>query len=300
MYSVQRTSIAGWLLPLFRPIANRAIEDSNKAVKCRSRPSVSSIPSSRLICPVSKFDLAHPLLTQPPLDCLVSRPPVCRNIIASSRFVCCTCVSSPKNPSDNGERSGTCNSGCLDNGGFLSLAIIDGLWVKGDKVGNFTPRRWSLLARLHTLILSLPGRLKHHTTLNKSPQHLEQVRIRRSAMKRIFPRFSQKQFRSPEACWMQCPPESTKSKLYLPKANGARKVNPTAHHPSARRTFPPWKSHQGNDGTTSTLVGRFLWGTRIVTNDQDIKFSIAGRNTARNHNSEIGSPHHKLQRWAIP
>lgn len=121
-------------------------------------------------------------------------------------------------------------------------------------------RRWSQAARFDTL-LSLPVRPEHHTPWNKTPQHLEQeVRIHRSPMKQMFPRFSQKQSRSSEAWLMWSPPESTKSKLYLPIAKAARKVNPTAYHASARRTLPPCIVHPIRVvmGATLRLDSRFL------------------------------------------
>lgn len=62
-------------------------------------------------------------------------------------------------------------AGCLENGGILSLPSVIFGWPLSERgeVGNFTPRRWSLVARLDTLILSLPVRLEHHTPLNKTP-----------------------------------------------------------------------------------------------------------------------------------
>lgn len=58
------------------PSRQLSIKVPNKAAKCRRRSSISSIPSSSLIRPVANSDLAQPLLTQPPLNCYVSRPPV--------------------------------------------------------------------------------------------------------------------------------------------------------------------------------------------------------------------------------
>lgn len=95
----------------------------------------------------------------------------------------------------------------------------------------------------------------------KPPQHLGQgVRTHRSPMKQMFPRFFQKQSRSPEAWLMPPPHEPTKSKFYLPNANAARKVNLTAYHASARRTLPPCIVNPIKVvmGATRRLVSRFL------------------------------------------
>lgn len=118
----------------------------------------------------------------------------------------------------------------------------------------------------------------------------------------MFPRFPQKQSRSSEAWLMRSPPENTKSKLHLPKANAARKVNHTAHHASAHRPLPPWTSHQSSDRSNSTLISTFSRCTKNVTNrlrNRILNSQVVGRNTARNHNSETPFPHHKLQRWAM-
>lgn len=169
-----------------------------------------------------------------------------------------SCVSSPGDLSSNGGWSGTCNAGCLENDPVL-----------GHNGSPSDEREWSwqfhteVGARLQGSIPCWvsPCALNNTRLGTKRPQHLEQkVWIHRSHMKQMFPRFSQKQYRSPEAWLVRSPPESTKSKLYLPNANAARKVNPTAHHASARRNLPPCMVHPIRVvmGATLRLVSRLL------------------------------------------
>lgn len=104
-------------------------------------------------------------------------------------------------------------------------------------------RRWSQAARFDTL-LSLPVRPKQHTPWNKTPpasgaKSLDSPK----SYETNVPQILSKAIQISRSVVGAVSPESTKSKLYLPNANAARKVNPTAHHASARRNLPPCMVH---------------------------------------------------------
>lgn len=226
-------------------------------------------------------------LDSAPLDYFVSRPPVCRILspchALALRRICL-----------NMESEAACNAGCLENDPVLGHS---------GSFSQFHTETLEPVARFDTF-LSLPVRPEHRTPWNTTPT-ASGARGPRIPMKQLFSRLSQKQARS-EAWLMRSPPETLKSQLYLSKANAAsnaaRKVNPTAHHASARRPLTPCTLHQSSDGSNPTLSLSVSQGTGNVTKRQKIKLlnpQVVGRNTARKHNSEIPSPHHKLQWWAM-
>ena len=240
--------------------------------------------------PVAKPDLAQPLLTQPPLDYFVSRPPVCRILspchALALRRICL-----------NMESEAACNAGCLETDPLLGHI---GSFSSGrSEVGNFIPRRWSQLQGLIPFWV-YPCALNTARLGTQRPQHLEQE--------------------VPEFLWNNCFPDSPTSKpdpkrgwCGLPRRCICRRltlqVTPQEKWILQYITHPltPCTLHQSSDGSNPTLSLTVSQGTGNVTKRQKIKVinpQVVGRNTARKHNSEIPSPPHKLKKmsdvpWAI-